>query len=83
MVHFLEKELGIETVCFSDEIIVSDQELDIDNYFINEYTEERIDLRKEKKEKLLKLEAEKKDNEATDKAIDFIKNFYINNLFNK
>lgn len=83
MVHFLEKELGIETVCFSDEMVISDQELDIDNYFINEYTEERIDLRKEKKEKLLKLEAEKKDNEATDKAIDFIKNFYINNLFNK
>ena len=83
MVQYLEKELGIESVCFSDEMVISDQELDIDNYFINEYTEERIDLRKEKKEKLLKLEAEKKDNEVTDRAIDFIKNFYINNLFNK
>ena len=83
MVHFLEKELGIEAACFSDEMVISDQELDIDNYFINEYTEERIDLKKEKKEKLLKLETEKKDNEVTDRAIDFIKNFYINNLFNK
>ena len=83
MVQYLEKELGIESVCFSDEMVISDQELDIDNYFMNEYTEERIDLKKEKKEKLLKLEAEKKDNEVTDKAIDFIKNFYINNLYKK
>ena len=83
MVQYLEKELGIESVCFSDEMVISDKELDIDNYFINEYTEERIDLRKEKKEKELKFEAEKKENEVTEKAIDFIKNFYINNLFNK
>ena len=82
MVHFLEKELGIETVCFSDEMTIIDKELDIDSYFM-EYSEEKTNLRKEKKEKLLKLEAEKKDNEVTDKAIDFIKNFYINNLFNK
>ena len=83
MVHLdLEKELGIESVCFSDEMVVSDKELDIDGYFM-EYSEEKTNLRKEKKEKLLKLEAEKKDNEVTDKAIDFIKNFYINNLFNK
>ena len=80
MVHFLEKELGIETVCFSDEMVISDKELDIDNYFMNEYTEERIDLRKAKKEKELKFEAEKKDNEITDKAIDFIKNFYNLNV---
>ena len=83
MVQYLEKELGIESVCFSDEMVISDKELNIDSYFMNEYTEERIDLRKAKKEKELKLEAEKKDNEVTDKAIDFIKNFYINNLFNK
>ena len=83
MVHLdLEKELGIESVCFSDEMTISDKELNIDSYFM-EYAEEKTNLRKEKKEKLLKLEAEKKDNEVTDKAIDFIKNFYINNLFNK
>ncbi len=72
MVQYLEKELGIETVCFSDEMVISDQELNIDNYFINEYTEERVDLRKAKKEK--------EEEENTIKAIDFIKNFYINNL---
>ena len=82
MVQYLEKELGIESVCFSDEMVISDKELNIDSYFM-EYAEEKTNLRKEKKEKLLKLEAEKKDNEVTDKAIDFIKNFYINNLFNK
>ena len=74
MVQYLEKELGIETVCFSDEMVISDQELNIDNYFINEYTEERVDLRKAKKEK--------EEEENTIKAIDFIKNFYINNLVN-
>ena len=82
MVQYLEKELGIESVCFSDEMTISDKELNIDSYFM-EYSEEKTNLRKEKKEKLLKLEAEKKDNEVTDRAIDFIKNFYINNLFNK
>ena len=83
MVHLdLEKELGIESVCFSDEMTISDRELNIDNYFM-EYEEEKTNLKKEKKEKELKLEAEKKDNEVTDRAIDFIKNFYINNLFNK
>ena len=81
MVQFLEKELGIETVCFSDEMVISDQEPNIDNYFM-EYTEERIgfDLRKAKKEKELKAKKEKEDEENTIKAIDFIKNFYINNL---
>lgn len=83
MVQYLEKELGIETVCFSDEMNISDKELDIDNYFMNEYTEERIDLRKAKKEKQLKLEAEKKDNELTDKAISFMVGFYLNNLCKK
>ena len=82
MVQYLEKELGIENVCFSDEMVISDKELNIDSYFM-EYEEEKTNSRKEKKEKQLKLEAEKKDNEVTDKAIDFIKNFYINNLFNK
>ena len=80
MVQYLEKELGIETVCFSDEMVIGDQELNVDNYFMNEYTEERIDLRKAKKEKELKAKKEKEDEENTIKAIDFIKNFYINNL---
>lgn len=80
MVQYLEKELGIETVCFSDDMVISDQEPNIDNYFMNEYTEERIILRKAKKEKELKAKKEKEDEENTIKAIDFIKNFYINNL---
>ena len=76
----LERELGIETVCFSDEMVISDQELNVDSDFMNEYTEERIDLRKTKKEKELKAKKEKEYEEKTLKAIDFIKNFYINNL---
>ena len=72
MVQYLKKELGIETVCFSDEMVISDQELNVDNYFMNEYTEERIVLRKAKKEE--------EEEENTIKAIEFIKNFYINNL---
>ena len=75
----LERELGIETVCFSDEMVIGDQELNVDNYFM-EYAEERIDLRKAKKEKELKAKKEREDEENTMKAIDFIKNFYINNL---
>ena len=75
----LERELGIETVCFSDEMVISDQELNVDNYFM-EYAEERIDLRKAKKEKELKAKKEREEEENTLKAIDFIKNFYINNL---
>ena len=78
--EYLEKELGIKTVCFSDDMLISDQELNVDNYFM-EYTEERIDdLREAKKEKELKAKKEKEDEENTLKAIDFIKNFYINNL---
>ena len=79
MVQYLEKELGIETVCFSDEMVIGDQELDVDSYFM-EYTEERIDLRKAKKERELKAKKEREEEENTLKAIDFIKNFYINNL---
>ena len=79
----LERELGIESVCFSDDMVISDKELNIDNYFMNEYTEEGIDLKKAKKEKQLKAKKEREDEENTIKAIDFIKNFYINNLFNK
>ena len=78
----LERELGIETVCFSDEMVISDKELNVDNYFM-EYAEERIDLRKAKKAKQLKIEAEKKDNELTDKAISFMVGFYLNNLCKK
>ena len=78
----LERELGIETVCFSDEMVISDQELNVDKYFM-EYTEESIDLRRAKKEKQLKIEAEKKDNELTDKAISFMVGFYLNNLCKK
>ena len=49
MVHLdLEKELGIESVCFSDEMVISDKELNIDSYFM-EYAEEKTNLRKEKK----------------------------------
>ena len=76
----LERELGIESVCFSDDMVISDQELNIDNYFMNEYTEEGIDLKKAKKEKQLKAKKEREEEENTIKAIDFIKNFYINNL---
>ena len=75
----LERELGIETVCFSDEMVIGDQELNVDNYFM-EYAEERIDLRKAKKERELKAKKEREDEKNTMKAIDFIKNFYINNL---
>ena len=46
----------------------------------DKYTEERIDLKKEKKEKELKFKKEREEEENTIKAIDFIKNFYINNL---
>ena len=80
MVQYLEKELGIETVCFSDDMEIGDQELNVDSYFMNEYTEESIDLKKAKKEKELKAKKEREEEENTLKAIDFIKNFYINNL---
>ena len=33
MVQCLEKEVGIESVCFSDEMVINDKELNIDSYF--------------------------------------------------